>query len=84
MTRFCLTCTTRFEPRPQCGLIDFLRDNSQVRAEYRNGLLTSAPTGQRSMILPDNSESTVLPTNASISECSPRPAMPSSMIPAIS
>jgi hypothetical protein len=35
-------------------------------------------------MLPDNSESTVRPTKARISACSPRPTMPSSMIPAIS
>jgi hypothetical protein len=35
-------------------------------------------------MLPDNSESTVRPTNVSISACSPRPDMPSSMMPAIS
>ena len=35
-------------------------------------------------MLPDSSESTVLPTKARISACSPRPAMPSSMMPAIS
>ncbi len=35
-------------------------------------------------MLPDSSESTVLPTNAMISACSPRPIMPSSMMPAIS
>ena len=36
------------------------------------------------MELPDSSESTVLPTNDTISECSPRPIIPSSMMPAIS
>ena len=35
-------------------------------------------------MLPDSSESTVLPTNEMISACSPRPIMPSSMTPAIS
>ena len=64
--------------------MDFLRDSSQVRAEYLNGLLTSAPTGQRSIMLPDNSEFTVLPTNDNISACSPRPAIPSSITSAIS
>ncbi len=37
-----------------------------------------------SIMLPDSSESTVRPTNATISECSPRPIMPSSITPAIS
>ena len=36
------------------------------------------------MTLPDSSESTVLPTKVTISACSPRPIMPSSMMPAIS
>ena len=35
-------------------------------------------------MLPDSSESTERPTKVMISECSPRPAMPSSMTPAIS
>jgi hypothetical protein len=35
-------------------------------------------------MLPDSSESTVRPTKVRISECSPRPAMPSSITPAIS
>ena len=35
-------------------------------------------------MLPESSESTVRPTNERISECSPRPAMPSSITPAIS
>ena len=35
-------------------------------------------------MLPDSSESTVLPTNVMISACSPRPIMPSSITPAIS
>jgi hypothetical protein len=47
-------------------------------------LLVNAPTGHRSIMLPDTSESTVLPTNEVISACSPRPIIPSSMIPAIS
>ena len=37
-----------------------------------------------SIMLPDSSESTDWPTKVSISECSPRLAMPSSMTPAIS
>ena len=44
----------------------------------------SAPTGQMSIMLPESSESTALPTNDTISACSPRPIMPSSMTPAIS
>jgi len=32
ITRFCLTCTVKFEPRPQCGLTEGLRVSSQVRA----------------------------------------------------
>ena len=35
-------------------------------------------------MLPESSESTLRPTNDRISECSPRPAMPSSITPAIS
>ena len=35
-------------------------------------------------MLPESSESIDLPMNVMISACSPRPAMPSSMIPAIS
>ena len=35
-------------------------------------------------MLPDSSESTPRPTKLMISECSPRPAMPSSIWPAIS
>ncbi len=35
-------------------------------------------------MLPESSESTVRPTNERISACSPRPAMPSSITPAIS
>jgi hypothetical protein len=35
-------------------------------------------------MLPESSESTVLPTKERISACSPRPAMPSSMMPATS
>ncbi len=35
-------------------------------------------------MLPDSSESIERPTKVMISECSPRPAMPSSMTPAIS
>ncbi len=35
-------------------------------------------------MLPESSESTVLPTKATISECSPRPTMPSSITPATS
>jgi electron transfer flavoprotein alpha subunit len=60
------------------------RDSSHVRAAKRNGFDVSAPTGQRSIMLPDTSESTVRPTNVSISACSPRPDMPSSMMPPIS
>ena len=35
-------------------------------------------------MLPDTSESTVLPTKVVISECSPRPTMPNSITPATS
>ncbi|MNQ81685.1 hypothetical protein D3C85_967170 [compost metagenome] len=35
-------------------------------------------------MLPDSSESTDWPTNDTISECSPRPIMPSSITPATS
>ena len=64
--------------------MDFRRASSQVRALYRNGFEVSAPTGHTSIMFPDSSESTVRATNGMISECSPRPAMPSSMTPAIS
>jgi hypothetical protein len=37
-----------------------------------------------SIMLPESSESTVRPTNATISACSPRLIMPSSITPAIS
>ncbi len=84
ITRFCLTCTVRFDPRPQCGLTDGLRVSSHARAVNRNGLEVSAPTGHTSITLPESSESTVFPTNVMISACSPRPIMPSSMMPAIS
>jgi hypothetical protein len=32
MTLFAITCTIRLEPRLSCGLTDFLRASSQVRA----------------------------------------------------
>ena len=51
---------------------------------FRNGFDSSAPTGQMSIMLPDSSESTVLPTKVVISERSPRLTMPSSMMPATS
>ena len=68
----------------EMGLIDLRRDSSQGRAVKRNGFEVSAPTGQMSIILPDSSDSTVFPTKATISACSLRPIMPSSMMPAIS
>src|SRR5260363_78072 len=74
----------RFAPTLSCGLIERYRVSSQPRAVYRNGLDVSAPTGHRSIILPDSSESTVCPTKAVISACSPRPSIPSSITPAIS
>ncbi len=37
-----------------------------------------------SIMLPESSESTLRPTNDTISECSPRSIMPSSITPAIS
>ena len=83
-TRLPLTCTIRFEPRLSCGLTDLRRVSSQVRAVKRKGLEVSAPTGHTSIMLPDSSESTVRATNGMISLCSPRPAMPSSITPAIS
>ena len=73
-----------FEPSESCGATDLRRDNSQVRALYRNGLLVKAPTGQTSIMLPDSSDSIERPTKLMISECSPRPPMPSSITPAIS
>jgi hypothetical protein len=84
ITRSPLTCTTRFEPSESCAEIDLRRASSQVRALNRNGRLVSAPTGQTSIMLPESSESTERPTKLMISECSPRLAMPSSMIPPIS
>jgi hypothetical protein len=47
-------------------------------------LLVSAPTGQMSIMLPESSESTDWPTKVSISACSPRCDMPSSIAPATS
>jgi hypothetical protein len=47
-------------------------------------LLVSAPTGQMSIMLPDSSESTDWPMKVSISACSPRCDMPSSITPPIS
>ena len=38
ITRSCLTCTTRLEPRPQCGLTDLRRVSSQVRARVAERL----------------------------------------------
>ena len=83
-TRLFFTCTIRLLPRLSCGDTLLRRDSSQLRASKRNGFDVSAPTGQMSIMLPDSSESTVRPTNARISACSPRPAMPSSMMPPIS
>ncbi|MBV6407478.1 MAG: hypothetical protein EFKGCFLK_01040 [Rhodocyclaceae bacterium] len=83
-TRSCLTWTIRLAPRPSCGLTDFRRDSSQVRAAKRKGFEVSAPTGQRSMTLPDSSESTVFSMKGMISACSPRKAWPISCQPAIS
>jgi hypothetical protein len=84
MTRSFFTCTTRLLPSASCGDTDLRRASSQVRAVYRKGFDVSAPTGHRSITLPESSESTVLPTKVMISACSPRPIMPSSMMPAIS
>ena len=84
ITRSPFTCTTRLLPSESCGATDLRRASSHVRAAYRNGFDVSAPTGQTSIELPESSESTVLPTNDTISECSPRPIIPSSMMPAIS
>src|SRR5574344_1946130 len=56
----------------------------QVRALYRKGLLVKAPTGHRSMALPESSESSVPPWMVVISAYSPRLTMPSSITPAIS
>ena len=84
MTRPFFTCTMRLLPSASCGDTDLRRESSQVRAAYRNGFDVSAPTGQMSIMLPDSSDSTVRPTNDTISECSPRPIMPSSITPAIS
>ena len=74
----------RLLPVESCGLTLLRRDSSHGRALKRNGLLVSAPTGQRSIMLPETSESTVSLRTVVISECSPRWIMPSSMIPAIS
>ena len=51
---------------------------SQVLAVYLYGLLLSAPTGQRSIILPDNSDETLLSIKTSIFISSPRLSNPSS------
>src|SRR5260363_312078 len=74
----------RFAVTRSCGLIERYCVSSQPLAVYRNGLDVSAPTEHRSIILPDSSESTVCPTKAVISACSPRPSIPSSITPAIS
>jgi fatty-acyl-CoA synthase len=69
------------------SVFDMMREHGVTHycgAPIVHGLLVNAPTGQMSIMLPDNSESTVSPTKASISECSPRCDMPSSMLPAIS
>ena len=57
---------------------------SQVRAVYRNGLDVSAPTGHRSITLPDNSEAMLFSIYVPISMNSLRPVAPSSRRPAIS
>ena len=57
---------------------------SQARPVKREGLAVSAPTGHRSMTLPDNSDWMLCSTKVPISMCSPRPVAPSSGMPAIS
>ena len=84
ITRSALTCTIRLLPSASCGDTLRRRVSSHGRAVKRNGREVSAPTGQRSIELPDSSESMVRPMNETISACSPRPIMPSSMTPAIS
>ena len=81
MTLLSLTCTSICDPKPSCGAILGRRVSSQLRAEYLNGLLVSAPTGHKSIILPESSELTLLSTYAVISECSPRPTIPNSIMP---
>ncbi len=84
LTTSCLVWTIRLAPRESCGLTDLRRESSQVRAAKRKGFEVSAPTGQRSMMLPESSESTVFSMKGMISACSPRKAWPSSISPAIS
>jgi hypothetical protein len=73
-----------FEPMASWGAMPGFCRSSQARAEYRKGFEVSAPTGQRSMTLPDISEVTAFSMYVPISMCSPRPVAPSSLSPAIS
>ncbi len=50
----------------------------------RYGLEVSAPTGHRSITLPESSEPTLFSTKTPIFMCSPRPLAPSSRRPATS
>jgi len=70
-----------FDPRLSWHETVFLLTNSQLLAEYLNGLDVKAPTGHKSIMFPDNSDSTDLSTYAEISACSPLPTNPSSAIP---
>ncbi len=84
MTRPRRTCRWTLEPTASCGATPSRCAISQARARNRKGLELSAPTGHRSMTLPDSSESTLPAMNVPISMSSPRPVAPSSGIPATS
>src|SRR3569832_1120741 len=54
-----LTCTMKFAPVLSYGLTDLRRDSSHGHTKKQNNMLVSAPTGHRSIMLPETSLSTV-------------------------
>ena len=73
-----------FDPRQSCGLMLSQSVSSQDRAANLNGFEVRAPTGHRSIMLPDTSESMERFRKVLILTCSPRPGAPISITPATS
>lgn len=69
------------EPRASLTSMDSVLFSSQLRAVNANGLDVSAPTGQRSITLPDSSLVMSFSTYVPISESRPLPVIPKSCTP---
>mmetsp|Transcript_23787 Transcript_23787/g.62210 ORF Transcript_23787/g.62210 Transcript_23787/m.62210 type:complete len:268 (+) Transcript_23787:2289-3092(+) len=84
MTSPARVLTTMFDPSASITSTESVLRSSHVRAVKAYGLEVSAPTGHRSMTLPDSSELNIFSIYVPIWRSPPRPVVPRSSTPATS